>query len=286
MILRQIRDIYVSRLENLYAEQEAMSIFKIVCEDLLHMSKSDIMIRGEEPLSYLNEEILLKSLETLMDGKPVQHITGVAHFYGHVFKVNSHTLIPRQETEELVQWILDDHKGKSVESILDIGTGSGCIGISLGYAFAKANSPSKSPQVTLLDLSKEALQIAEANAKAIAPEVAISFKEQDILQTKSLDTYDIIVSNPPYVRELEKSQLHTNVIDHEPETALYVKDEDPLVFYRKILELAYAQERPLVYFEINQYLPKQMEQLATGLGFKNEIRADLNGNSRMMKCWK
>jgi release factor glutamine methyltransferase len=301
MILRQIRDIYVSRLENLYAALEAMSIFNMVCEDLLHLSKSDIMIRGEEPLSYLKEEILLKSLETLMDGKPVQHITGVAHFYGHVFKVNSHTLIPRQETEELVQWILDDHKGKSVKRILDIGTGSGCIGISLGYAFkkrsdeevyaersrsTKAMSPSKSIQVTLLDLSKDALQIANANAKAIAPEVAISSKEQDILQSKTLDTYDIIVSNPPYVRELEKSQLHTNVIDYEPETALFVKNEDPLVFYRKILELASAQERPLVYFEINQYLPKQMEQLATGLGFKNEIRRDLNGNSRIMKCWK
>jgi release factor glutamine methyltransferase len=210
-------------------------------------------------------------------------------------------LIPRQETEELVQWILNDHKGKSVERILDIGTGSGCIGISLGHAFkkrsdeefydehsrsTKANSPSKSIQVTLLDLSKEALHIAEANAKVIATEVAITFKEEDILQIRTLDTYDIIVSNPPYVRELEKSQLHTNVIDYEPETALFVKNEDPLVFYKKILELASAQERPLVYFEINQYLSKQMEQLASGLGFKNEIRRDLNGNLRMMKCWK
>lgn len=301
MILRQIRDIYVSRLENLYPEMEAISIFKIVCEDLLHMSKSDIMIRGEEPLSHLNEEILLKSLSALMDGKPVQHITGMAHFYGHMFKVNSDTLIPRQETEGLVQWVLDDHKGKPVKSILDIGTGSGCIGISLGCAFKKRSDEevhaersrstkaetSRVPiEITLLDFSQEALHIAETNAEIIAPEISISFKEQDILLTKSLDAYDIIVSNPPYVRELEKSQLHTNVIDHEPETALFVKDEDPLVFYRKILELAAAQEEPLVYFEINQYLPKQMEQLAVELDFKNEIRLDLNGNSRMMKCWK
>ena len=286
MILRQMRDVYVNRLEHLYPETECISIFKILCEDLLHLSKSDIMIRGEEPLSHLNEEILLKSLETLLDGKPVQHITGKAHFYGHVFKVNQHTLIPRQETEELVQWILDDHKGKSVQRFVDIGTGSGCIGISLGYAFEKAKTSSTSLQVTLLDVSKEALQVAEINAKANAPEVAIECVEQDILQKTSLEDYDIIVSNPPYIRELEKSQLHTNVIDHEPGTALFVTDENPLVFYRKILELAAEQPKPLVYFEINQYLPDQMTHLAEELKYQSEIRTDLNGNARMMKCWK
>ncbi|BAO55872.1 N5-glutamine methyltransferase family protein [Nonlabens marinus] len=286
MILRQMRDVYVNRLEHLYPETESISIFKILCEDLLHLSKSDIMIRGEEPLSHLNEEILLKSLETLLDGKPVQQITGLAHFYGHVFKVNRHTLIPRQETEELVQWILDDHKGKTVQNVFDIGTGSGCIGISLGDAFAKANTSSNSLQITLLDVSKEALQVAGANAKAIAPVVAINCIEKDILQEDSLGDYDIIVSNPPYVRELEKSQLHINVIDHEPGTALFVTDENPLVFYIKILELATSQARPLVYFEINQYLPEQMKNLAAQLGYKSEIRNDLNGNARMMKCWK
>ena len=286
MTLRQLRDIYVNRLETLYPEQEAISIFKIICEDLLQMDKSDIMIRGEEPLLHLREKLLLRSLETLITGKPVQQITGIAHFYGHEFKVNEHTLIPRQETEELVQWILDDHKNTTVNSILDIGTGSGCIGISLGHAFAKANSSKSKLQVTLMDISTDALQLAQSNAECIAHEVSFKAKEQDILKAKELETYDVIVSNPPYVRELEKTELHTNVLDHEPASALFVSDTDPLVFYRKILELTAGHVKPVVYFEINQYLPEKMKSLATDLGFKSEIRKDLNGNHRMMKCWK
>ncbi|KQC33228.1 protoporphyrinogen oxidase [Nonlabens sp. YIK11] len=286
MTLRQLRDIYVSRLADLYPENEIVSIFKIVCEDLLHMSKSDIMIRGEEPLTHLKEEILLRSLETLLAGTPVQHITGIGHFYGHEFKVNEHTLIPRQETEELVQWILDDHKGKQINSILDIGTGSGCIGVSLGNAFAKANSLKPSSKITLLDLSKNTLQVAASNAEAISPEVNFEFKHQDILVTEKLEPFDIIVSNPPYVRELEKPELHKNVLDFDPEMALFVENDDPLVFYRKILELAKDHNNPLVYFEINQYLPEEMKQLAIQLGYEHELRKDLNGNWRMMKCWK
>lgn len=286
MTLRQLRDIYVSRLTTLYPEQEALSIFKIICEDLLQMSKSDIMIRGEEPLSHLKEEILLRSLEHLLTGKPVQQITGLAHFFGHEFKVNEHTLIPRQETEELVQWIIDDHKNKKVNSILDIGTGSGCIGLSLGTAFAKAQISKGVVEITLLDVSKNALQVAHVNSKSIASKVSVEYKEVDILKKERLDSYDIIVSNPPYVRDLEKPQLHTNVINHEPPSALFVTDSDPLVFYRKILQLASAHKNPLVYFEINQYLPEQMKQLAIDLNYRHELRKDLNDNWRMMKCWK
>ncbi|WP_194852083.1 peptide chain release factor N(5)-glutamine methyltransferase [Nonlabens antarcticus] len=286
MILRQIRDIYVNRLQNLYVDQESISIFKIICEDLLHMTKSEIMISGEENLSHLKEGILLKSLESLTEGKPLQHITGIAHFYGHQFKVSPDTLIPRQETEELVQWILDDHKNKSVNNLLDIGTGTGCIGISLGCALNNSNPSSSSIKITLIDISEEALQIAAVNAEQIATGIPIVCMEQDILATESLEEYDIIVSNPPYVRELEKSQLHTNVIDHEPHGALFVQDNDPLVFYRKIMELASAQEKPLIYFEINQYIPEQLKTLASELGYQSEQRKDLNGNWRMMKCWK
>jgi release factor glutamine methyltransferase len=287
MVLRQIREIYVSRLAALYPEGESISIFKIICEDLLQMSKSDIMIRGEEPLSHLKEEILIRSLEALLTGKPVQYITGVAHFYGHQFKVSEDTLIPRQETEELVQWIVDDHTASSMNKIIDIGTGSGCIGVSLGYAFAKAETKkSSSLTVTLLDMSKNALRVAAINAEAIAREVAFEFQQQDILSIDKLDHYDIIVSNPPYVRVSEKSQLHTNVLDHEPPDALFVADKDPLLFYRKILELAAENHKPLVYFEINQYLSSEMSSLANSLSFQSELRKDLNGNYRMMKCWK
>ncbi|SCY13672.1 release factor glutamine methyltransferase [Nonlabens sp. Hel1_33_55] len=286
MTLRQIRNIYVSRLVDLYPENEIVSIFGLICEDLLQMSKSDIMIRGEEPLTHLKEEIFLRSLETLLNGTPVQHITGIGHFYGHEFKVNKHTLIPRQETEELIQWILNDHKDSAVNSILDIGAGSGCIGISLGHAFAKANSLKSSHNVKLFDVSTDALQVARSNAEAIAPDVNFSFENRNILETTSIAEYDIVASNPPYVRDLEKKELHKNVLDFEPETALFVTDEDPLVFNRKILELVESHENPLVYFEINQYLPEEMKKLAADMKFKQELRKDLNGNWRMMKCWR
>ncbi len=286
MTLRQLRDIYVSRLLSLYPQEETISIFKVVCEDLLQMSKSQIMVRDDEPLTHLKEEILLRSLEALIAGTPVQHITGIGHFYGHQFEVNEQTLIPRQETEELVHWIIEDYKNKHPKSLLDIGTGSGCIGISLADAFAKANSSTPPLQIVLMDVSIGPLQVAQRNASKIASQANFEFLKQDILSTTALGDYDIIVSNPPYVRDLEKVELHTNVLDHEPGTALFVSNGDPLIFYRKILQLASGKKQPVIYFEINQYLHKEMEQLAQECNYKFELRKDLNGNHRMMKCWK
>ena len=286
MTLRQLRDIYVSRLEGLYPSNEAISIFDLVCEDLLQMTKSDIMIRGAEDLIHLREEILLKTLEKLIAGKPVQHLTGISHFYGHQFMVNEHTLIPRQETEELVHWIITDYKAKSIASILDIGSGSGCIGISISAALSKTSGREKSMELTLLDRSEKAMEVARLNAKKIIPEVTTHFEIKDVFSIQEIESYTIIVSNPPYVRELEKKDLHTNVLDHEPHTALFVSDQDPLVYYRKILEYASKIAQPVIYFEINQYLATDMSKLADQLHYQFVLKKDLNNNYRMMKCWK
>jgi release factor glutamine methyltransferase len=280
MTLNQFKLLYQDQLSPLYPENEIYSILQIVCEDLLNRSRADFLINDREELSHLQEEILHKSLRELRTSKPVQYVTRTAHFYGHEFAVNEHALIPRQETEELVHMIIENHKKVAFLNIIDIGTGTGCIGLSIKEAMPSCS-------MTLLDVSPEALELAQSNAIHLKSPVKTLL--EDVLALDKLpETYDVIVSNPPYVRNLEKKEIHRNVLEHEPYLALFVDDTNALIFYRKILELAQKALKAdgTLYFEINQYLPKQMEQLATGLGFKNEIRADLNGNSRMMKCWK
>ncbi len=280
MTLNQVKSLYQEQLKPLYPENEIHSILQIVCEDLLNWSRSDFMIKDREELSHIQEEILQKSLRELRTSKPVQYITGKAHFYGHEFTVNKHTLIPRQETEELVDMIIKDHKAESYLNIIDIGTGTGCIGLSI-----KAEKPDS--MVTLMDVSNDALAIAQSNANHLKTPVKTIL--QDVLALDELpEKYDIIVSNPPYVRNMEKEEIHSNVLEHEPHLALFVEDHDPLIFYSKILKLAQKALKPegTLYLEINQYLPEEMKALATELGFQSEVYKDLNGNYRMMKCWR
>ncbi|AZQ44010.1 peptide chain release factor N(5)-glutamine methyltransferase [Nonlabens ponticola] len=279
MTLQDTEKTYRDRLQELYPVEEIDSILKIVCEDLLNWSRADIMIRGAEPLTHLNEQLLLNALAELETGKPVQHITGKSHFSGHVFTVNDQVLIPRQETEELVDWVIKDYRKHPKVTILDIGTGSGCIGISLAATL-------KESKVTLADISPEALKVAMNNSQNVLKDNKVEQKQLDILQIENLPFYDVIVSNPPYVRELEKSELHTNVLDHDPSLALFVPNSDALKFYSAILKLAKPHFKTVVYFEINQYLGNQMKELAASLGFEYELRQDLNRNDRMMKCWQ
>ncbi|AGC78739.1 release factor glutamine methyltransferase [Nonlabens dokdonensis] len=278
MTLNQVKSLYQEQLKSLYPENEIHSILQIVCEDLLNWSRSDFMIKDREELSHLQEEILQTSLRELRTSKPVQYITGKAHFYGHEFSVNEHTLIPRQETEELVDMIIKDHKAETYLNIIDIGTGTGCIGLSL-----KAAKPDCI--ITLMDVSEEALVIAQLNANHIKTPVKTIL--QDVLALDELpEEYDVIVSNPPYVRNMEKEEIHSNVLEHEPHLALFVEDHDPLIFYSKILKLAQKalKTEGILYLEINQYLPEEMKKIARGLGFDSEVFQDLNGNNRMMKC--
>lgn len=280
MTLNHFKLLYQQELAALYPENEIHSILQIICEDLLNWSRSDFMIRDRNELNHLQEEILQRSLRELCTSKPVQYITGKAHFYGLEFTVNKHTLIPRQETEELVDMIIKNHKAESYLNILDIGTGSGCIGLSLKVA-------KPSCIITLMDVSKDALATATSNAQEL--KTPVNAVLQDVLTLEELpDKYDIIVSNPPYVRHLEKIEIHKNVLDNEPHLALFVDDHNALIFYRKIMELSNKALQPngILYFEINQYLPDEMQALAKELGFKSEVFKDLNGNYRMMKCWR
>jgi len=209
---------------------------------------------------------------------------GKTSFYGLEFEVNSNVLIPRPETEELVDWIIRSTKyevrGTKLK-VLDIGTGSGCIAISLAKNIPNA-------EVFAIDVSEKALATAQKNAES--NQVNVTFLEKNILEIYDLEQhFDIIVSNPPYVRELEKQEIKKNVLDNEPHLALFVDDNDALIFYRKIAELAMKNLSPngQLFFEINQYLGKEMIDLLEKMGFKNvELRKDIYGNDRMVKGTK
>lgn len=276
MTLKSLKTQFTKQLASLYPAQETLSILQILCEDLLGWTKSQFHAENNELLTNTEIETLTSALAQLQTAKPVQYITGIAHFYGHVFKVSEHTLIPRQETEELVHLIIQEHKNTKAR-ILDIGSGSGCIAIALALALPQA-------QVHAVDVSSGALRVATENASSLNAEVICT--EKDILKTTSIEFYDIVVSNPPYVRDLEKTEIHANVLEYEPHTALFVPNDDALIFYRHILWLTKPHNKTIVYFEINQYLGAEMLALATAQGYVALVLKDLNGNDRMMKCWQ
>jgi release factor glutamine methyltransferase len=241
-------------------------------------------------LTFSTDEIQVWNtiVEQLQQEIPVQYLLGKTSFYGLDFEVNADVLIPRPETEELVDWIIQSTKyqvrGTKLEDvrriikILDIGTGSGCIAIALAKNITNA-------QVFAIDVSEKALATAQKNAEINA--VKVTFVEKNILETDDLsEHFDIIVSNPPYVRELEKKEIKKNVLDNEPYLALFVKDNDALVFYKKIAELAQKKlsQNGQLFFEINQYLGEETVELLKKMGFKNiELRKDIYGNNRMIK---
>ena len=226
----------------------------------------------------------------MQNQEPIQYVLGKTNFYGLPFLVNTNTLIPRPETEELVEWILQEWKETSSIEILDIGTGSGCIAISLAKNLPNA-------AIYALDISKEALAITTQNATH--NNVNATCLQADILTTKNLNhlitqntthnnvKLDIIVSNPPYVRELEKKEISKNVLENEPHQALFVADDNPLIFYKKIADLAkqHLKKEGMLYVEINQYLGEKTVGMFKEKGFKNiQLKKDLFGNDRMIKA--
>lgn len=282
MLLKQYKIHFFDSLKNIQDEQEIESFFFILTEYLHNLKRVDVALNSNFELS--NEEVQKWNaiLVDLQQEKPIQYITGESWFYGLKFEVNENTLIPRPETEELVEWIIESQKSK-VQSqkleILDIGTGSGCIPISL-----KANLPQAN--VSAIDVSEKALEMSKRNAEL--NNVEVNFIQNNILEVGDLNQhFDIIVSNPPYVRNLEKEEIKKNVLDYEPHLALFVEDTDALLFYRKIAQLALKNLSPngLLFFEINQYLGKETVELLQNLGFKNiELRKDMFGNDRMIRC--
>lgn len=281
MLLKQYKTHFFDSLKNIQDEQEIESFFFILTEYLHNIKRVDVALNPNFELSEDDVEKWNAILAELQLEKPIQYITGDAWFFRLRFEVNENTLIPRPETEELVEWILSSSIIHHPSSILDIGTGTGCIPISLKTNLPKAN-------VSAIDVSEKALEVAKRNA--ISNKVDISFIQANILEVEDLSQYfDIIVSNPPYVRNLEKEEIKKNVLDYEPHLALFVEDTDALLFYRKIAQLALKNLAPngLLFFEINQYLGKETVELLENLGFKNiELKKDMYGNDRMIRCKK
>lgn len=282
MLLKQYKTHFFDSLKNIQDEQESESFFFILTEYLHNIKRVDVALNPNFELSDAAIEKWNTILADLQKEKPIQYITGETWFYGLRFEVNENTLIPRPETEELVEWIIESQKSKVKSQkfdILDIGTGTGCIPISL-----KANLPQAN--VSAIDVSEKALEVAKRNATS--NKLEINFILTNILEAKDLNQYfDVIVSNPPYVRNLEKQEIKKNVLDYEPHLALFVEDTDALLFYRKIAQLALKNLSPngLLFFEINQYLGKETVELLENLGFKNiELKKDIYGNDRMIKC--
>ena len=284
MNIKEYRTHFTTALSSLYDKEEADSFFYLVLEKLHQLKRVDLVLQPE--LHFTDKEILVWNtiLEKLKLEIPIQYILGSTDFYGLEFKVNENVLIPRPETEELVDWIVLNHKKSEISNqlkIVDIGTGSGCIAISLAKNIANT-------VVFALDVSEKALATAKINAHKNA--TAVTFIQEDILKTNDLKiAFDIIVSNPPYVRNLEKAEIKKNVLENEPHLALFVDDNDALLFYRKIAELAQTNLAPngALYFEINQYLGKETVALLEKMSFKNiELRKDIYGNDRMIRCDK
>ena len=284
MILKEFKLFFNEALSAIYPKTEIDSFFFILMEEKLKLQRIDTVLKPDFLITKKNLIDLKTIVKRLQKEEPIQYIIGNTEFYGLPFFVDKNTLIPRPETEELVAWVLNETKvlanNKTIElSILDIGTGTGCIPISLAKNLTSLN-------ISAIDISPEALLIAKQNA--ILNKVTIKFIELDILNTESLpQEYDVIISNPPYVRELEKEEIKNNVLKNEPHLALFVADENPLIFYNKIADLAKQQlsKNGMLFFEINQYLGKETVNMLVKKGFKNiQLKKDLFGKDRMIKC--
>lgn len=291
MLLKNYKTIFISELTSIYDEVEAESFFYLSLEKLHNLKRIDFALQPNFELTESEVDNWNSILEDLKNQKPIQYILGETEFYGLPFLVNENVLIPRPETEELVQLIIVESQmiKKETIRILDIGTGSGCIAVSLAKNLPNA-------QVFAIDVSEKALKVAKKNAEL--NQVSINFIQANILETNNLTQlstnnqqptteFDVIVSNPPYVRHLEKDEIKKNVLDYEPHLALFVEDNDALLFYRKIAQLSKKSltQNGKLYFEINQYLGKETVELLEELEYENiKLLKDIYGNDRMVSC--
>lgn len=285
-----IKDVFedYKQLKKVYDINEIEAITLLVINEVTQLSKASIKAFPERELTSDQAQRLKNILIQLQTGQPIQYILGITEFYGLPFKVNPSVLIPRPETEELVEWILSSvgnlqavNTGQFAGSILDIGTGSGCIAISLKKNLSGA-------QVSAIDISEGALQTAKENAEL--NKVDVNFIKTDILNVNSeieIPKFEIIVSNPPYVTLEDKKQMHTNVTDFEPHSALFVPEHNPLLFYNAIANFALTNLTPngLLFFEINENFGNETVELLKNKGLKNiELRKDMSNRYRMAKA--
>lgn len=268
-----------SELKNFYPENEIISLAYIILEELLNTSKAKIISNMDQIVSMETNQNINHIISQLKLFKPIQYILGKADFYNLHFYLSENVLIPRPETEELVDWIIKENP-RFVKKILDIGTGSGCIAISLAKNLPAAT-------VSASDISDDALSITRKNSKLNHVNLQI-FKLDILDKDLSLnEKFDIIVSNPPYVTEKEKSLMHPNVLNFEPQLALFVSDENPLIFYRSIINFSLKHLNPggKIYFEINENYGKEMAMLLEELNFQDIcLKKDINGKDRMIRA--
>lgn len=264
-------------LEPLYGNGEARAITDYVLDVCFGLSKADILCGAVEEMTAEKTAELNKIFGRLMEGEPVQYVLGRAEFCGRWFDVRPGVLIPRPETEELCAWITADSKASASPKVLDIGTGSGCIAITLQLDMPES-------KVTAWDISADALDVARENAQQLGANV--NFVKLDALNAKPEGEWDVIVSNPPYICEKEKKDMAVNVLEHEPHTALFVPDADPLLFYRAITRLAVQtlNKGGRLYFEINPIYADDTCHMMRAEGMTAvELRSDMYGKQRMAK---
>lgn len=278
----QLPQFFQEELKGIYSASEIKVLLSLTLEKIYKVSDYKSTKGFSRKVSDNLASELTEVLAQLKDHRPIQYILNQAHFFGLIFKVNEHVLIPRPETEELVFWMIQDLKSENLEhaKVLDIGTGSGCIAISLKKKL-------QTLEVSAVDISSKALEVAESNA--LINRVEVFFLKDDILTSKSSLKYDVIVSNPPYVRKLEKAEMQKNVLEFEPHLALFVENEDPLLFYRNIADFASKNLtlNGILFFEINESLSEQTVDLLKSKSFNNiEVRKDMQGKYRMIKALK
>ena len=282
--IKSSKDIYQQTAFQItvYDERESGAIAYILLEYILGIEKSDILASKEINISHLKREELEEAIDRINQGEPVQYITGRTFFMDLTFKVNPSVLIPRPETEELVDFIIKENNTKKDLQVMDMGTGSGCIAVSLSHYLKNAT-------VMAVDISKSALYVAAENAAI--NHTKVKFINEDILNFSETNTYklDIIVSNPPYVRYSEQKEMRKNVLEYEPKLALFVDDKEALIYYEKIALFSsrHLREGGLLYLEINEMLSVETAKLVESFGFKNiEIKNDLFGKPRFIRCSK
>ena len=274
-VLHEIRD----ALKGYYPDSEALALAKMLLVEVFGFSTLELYGGKDKEFSEKHRSVLTEMIRRLQKNEPIQYIIGIESFFGLTFEVNPNVLIPRPETQELVSWIIEDYQSDDSVRILDIGTGSGCIPISLGKQLSKA-------EVESWDISEGALEVASRNCERNG--VKVLLRQKDVLKaTPEGNLYDVIVSNPPYITNKEKVEMESNVLDWEPSLALFVPDEDPLLFYRKIAQLGcdMLKEGGSLYFEINRAYGEETILMLKELGYAQiELKKDSWGNDRMIKA--
>jgi release factor glutamine methyltransferase len=269
---------FKTELEPHYPAEEVRQFIAMTFEAVLDYSRIDMILKLDDKVSPEKARELESVVKRLKNHEPIQYVLGKVRFFGVPLRVNEHVLIPRPETEELVKWIFDEHIGKEIE-IMDVCSGSGCISIAL-------KSLMKGATVYGVDKSVKALNLASINATA--SKNAVDFFHFDVLEQESFGfmKFDVMVSNPPYVLETEKRLMAENVLNYEPHMALFVDGNDPLIFYRRIVDLAegHLNKGGMLYFEINEAFGKEVKQLLVDRNYIDvELRKDLNGRDRMVR---